>query len=130
MSAAPVALVALFAPYCQGNERAQSLERALALLQRGALQGVRQLKPEGQRPFELRWRAGVAPMEPAALQLEVRGGTSAEPVPYNAERPTFQLVLWLMDWLDASAGGTAPADLPDSFWQWLILGLEPPAPQN
>jgi hypothetical protein len=117
------ALVALFAPYCEGVRRAAQLEQALALLASGGLQGQRPLRPQGQRPFELRWRAGIAPLEAAEVQLLVEGQPGAD---YSFDLPTHQLVLWLMDWLDAG-GPAARADLPESFWRWLLLGLDPGA---
>lgn len=121
------ALVALFAPYCQGAAQMELLEQALQLLQRNELQGVRRLRPAGERPFVLRWQAGVAPLEPAQLALEVRVPDGTEPARYSFVLPTQQLVRWLMEWLDAGGGLQQPADLPESFWQWLILGLEPTA---
>jgi len=119
-------LVALFAPYCQGSARPEELEQALETLARGSCTGVRQLKPAGQRPFRLSWRAGVAPAEPAQLELVVEADPS-RPSPalpgasYSCSVATSQLVLWLMD----RQGPEGAADLPESFWQWLLLGLEP-----
>ena len=119
-------LVALFAPYCQGSARPAELERALETLARGSCSGVRQLKPAGQRPFELRWRAGVAPSEPAQLELVVEADPT-RPSPalpgasYACSVATSQLVLWLMDCREQDGS----MDLPESFWQWLLLGLEP-----
>ena len=121
------ALVALFAPYCQGTARLARLEQALELLQRSELRGCRRLRPEGERAFLLRWQAGVAPQEPAQLELEVVMAAASEPACYQFSRPTAQLVIWLMDWLEAGERSGQPADLPESFWQWLILGLEPTA---
>jgi hypothetical protein len=51
-------------------------------------------------------------------------------VHYSFDLPTHHLVHWLMDWL-AQGGAQAgpdgrPADLPASFWQWLLLGVTPP----
>ena len=123
-------LVALFAPYCQGSERPEGLEQALETLARGSCSGVRQLQPDGQRPFRLSWTAGVAPLEPAQLQLVVEADPS-RPSPalpgatYSCSVATSALVLWLMD----RTGPEGARDLPDSFWQWLLLGLEPsPSP--
>ena len=124
------ALVALFAPYCQGAARLGGLERALDLLQRSELRGRRRLQPEGERAFVLRWQAGVAPQEPAQLELEVAMAAAAEPARYQFSLPTAQLVIWLMDWLEAGGQSGQPADLPESFWQWLILGLEPTTPRT
>lgn len=122
------ALVALFAPYCQGADRPGQLEQALELLQRHQLQGLRRLRPAGERPFQLQWQAGVAPLEPAEVALEVSSGqANAAPARYSFALPTHQLVRWLMDWLEAGGAAQQPADLPESFWQWLILGIDPTA---
>ena len=121
------ALVALFAPYCQGAARHELLSRALDLLEGHELKGLRTLRPTGERHFALRWQAGVAPLEPAQVELEVQAGEGAEPAHYSFVLPTHQLVRWLMDWLEAGGGSQQPADLPESFWQWLILGIDPTA---
>ena len=124
-------LVALFAPYCQGSVRAEGLQQALQQLALGEIQGVRPLRPMGQRPFQLRWQAGVAPLEPAQLELVVasdpsRSAGAETEAHYRCSIATYQLVLWLMDWLAAGGAQSArPADLPESFWQWLLLGSEP-----
>jgi len=119
------ALVALYAPYCQGEQ----LEAGLQWLARGEIQGQRSLRPEGVRPFVLRWQPGVAPLEPARVQLEVMTEGLEPPVCYGFELPTHQLLDWLMGWLALGGGAADRADLPESFWQWLILGLEPSARQ-
>ena len=121
------ALVALFAPYCQGTAHQARLEQALELLSRAELRGRRQLRPAGERPFVLRWQAGVAPREPAQLELQVETADLKDPATYQFSLPTAQLVIWLMDWLEAGGSAQQPADLPESFWQWLILGIEPTA---
>jgi len=120
------ALVALFAPYCQGAVRGGVLEQALEWMALGELRGQRRLRPEGQRPFVLRWQAGVAPLEPTQLQLEIETADGAA-VQYAVSLPTHQLVLWLMDWLEAGGSAQSEADLPESFWRWLLLGLDPSA---
>jgi TRAP-type mannitol/chloroaromatic compound transport system permease large subunit len=56
------ALVALFAPYCQGAAGPAALEQGLQLLAQGSLQGQRPIRPAGQRPFVLQWQPGVAPL--------------------------------------------------------------------
>jgi hypothetical protein len=119
------ALVALYAPYCQGDQ----LETGLQWLARGELLGRRQLRPAGERPFVLRWQPGVAPLETTRAQLEVMADGVEQPVRYSFELPTHQLLSWLIGWLAAGGGSAQPADLPESFWQWLILGLETTAPQ-
>ena len=128
-------LVALFAPYCQGSVRADGLQQALEQLAAGEIRGVRPLRPAGERPFQLRWQAGVAPLEPAQLELLVAadptrsaGADSANSeAQYRCSIATYQLVLWLMDWLAAGGAQAQLADLPESFWQWLLLGSAPSA---
>ena len=123
------ALVALFAPYCQGAADRSALEQGLQLLALGHLQGQRPLRPEGQRPFELHWQPGVAPLEPAQVQLSVQGQGVEQPVRYSFELPTPRLLQWLMAWQAAGGAAGQPADLPEPFWQWLILGLDSQALQ-
>jgi hypothetical protein len=123
------ALVALFAPYCQGAADRSALEQGLQLLALGHLQGQRPLRPEGQRPFELHWQPGVAPLEPAQVQLSVQGQGVEQPVRYSFELPTHRLLQWLMAWQAAGGAAGQPADLPEPFWQWLILGLDSQALQ-
>ena len=121
------ALVALFAPYCHGAPGASAIDAALQLLAVGQLEGQRCLRPQGQRPFTLRWQPGVAPLELAQVQLEVCSSESTSVVHYRFELPTHQLLSWLIAWQVAAPGAGGSADLPESFWQWLILGLEPTA---
>ncbi|MBV2351287.1 transglycosylase [Synechococcus sp. HK05] len=123
------ALVALFAPYCQGAADPSALEQGLQLLARGHLQGQRPLRPEGQRPFELHWQPGIAPLESAQVQLSVQGQGLEQPARYSFELPTHRLLQWLMAWQAAGGAAGQPADLPEPFWQWLILGLDSQALQ-
>jgi len=121
------ALVALFAPYCDGANRAELLEQALQLLARGALEGLRRLRPEGGHRFQLTWNAAPSPLELSACTLRF---PATPEVHYSFDLPTHHLVHWLMDWL-AQGGAQAgpdghPADLPASFWQWLLVGAIPP----
>ena len=41
---------------------------------------------------------------------------------YDFELVTHQLVSWLMDCREEEHGSV---DLPDAFWQWLLLGADP-----
>ncbi|NDG73909.1 MAG: transglycosylase [Synechococcaceae bacterium WB8_1B_136] len=111
------ALVALFAPYCDGANRAAVLEQALERLAVGSWRGARPLQPSGLRPFELRWSGEASPLEPSRCTLTFP--EQAE-VRYSFALPAYQLVLWLMDGLEA--GGD---DLPIGFWHWLLLGASP-----
>lgn len=121
------ALVALYAPYCQGTARRQELQRALELLAAGSLQGERRLRPTGTRPFSLSWRAADSPLDLSAASLCFADLPDLAPQEYSFELPTYRLVLWLMDWVAAGGDSSQSADLPDSFWRWLILGLDPAA---
>ena len=121
------ALVALYAPYCQGMARQADLERALNLLAVGALQGERQLRPSGSRRFNLSWRHANSPLDPSQASLRFEDAVAGEPLEYSFELPTYRLVLWLMDWVAAGGQTGGAVDLPDSFWRWLILGLDPAA---
>ena len=121
------ALVALFAPYCQGLARRRELERALELLNAGMLEGARRLRPEGVRPYQLQWQAAASPLDPARVNLRLADGAGQPLADYRFELPTHSLVLWLMDALAAADVGDGALDLPDSFWAWLILGIDPAA---
>ena len=119
------ALVALYAPYCQGDQ----LDAGLQWLARGELLGRRQVRPERERPFVLRWQPGVAPLETTCAQLEVMADGLEQRVRYSFELPTHRLLHWLMAWQAAGGAAGQPADLPEAFWQWLILALDPHALQ-
>ena len=121
------ALVALYAPYCQGTTRRAELQRALDLMAAGTLQGMRSLRPSGARRFSLSWRAADSPLDFATAALQFEEAPGLPPQTYNFQLPTYRLVLWLMDWLAAGGAPGQPVDLPDSFWRWLILGLDPAA---
>jgi hypothetical protein len=61
------------------------------------------------------------------VELEVMGGQPDAAVHYRFELPTHQLLSWLIQWQAKATRAGSSADLPESFWQWLILGLEPSA---
>jgi hypothetical protein len=63
------AMVALYAPYCEGDQQPQLLERALEKLLTRRINGSRRLKPDGSHPFELTWQPGESPQEPSQCQL-------------------------------------------------------------
>jgi len=119
--------VALYAPYCEGVSRSRELQRALALLPAGSLVGERQLRPSGVRRFRLSWQPGPSPLDRAAVLLQFDHASDRPGVDYRFDLPNYRLVLWLMDWLDAGGSVDQPVDLPDQFWRWLILGLDPTA---
>ena len=106
------ALVALFAPYCEGNHQPLVLEKALTTLNGKRLDGARRLKPDGSHGFELSWEPGESPQEPSSCQLNFPDFPS---VSYRFSVPTAQLVIWLMRSLEARAN-------PDS--QTLPMGAQ------
>jgi hypothetical protein len=98
-------MVALYAPYCEGDAQPQLLERALEKLLTRRINGSRRLKPDGSHPFELTWQPGESPQEPSECQLSF---PQIEAVTYRFSIPTSQLVLWIMEILDSAPSGPAP----------------------
>lgn len=118
-------LVALYAPYCDGVKREAWLIQALDLLAIGEIEGVRRLRPDGEHPFLLRWRAGQAPQEISHCELSF---PAAAELGYSFDLPTHLLVRWLMDLLEncqPQPFGDPQPDLPEAFWRWLLLGERP-----
>lgn len=118
------ALVALYAPYCDGVNRAARLEQALDLMARGSTSGRRSLRPGGGHDFDFSWSAAGSPQELSSCILRF---PALPEVSYTFSLPTYLLVLWLMDLLEAPQGPGTPPDLPESFWRWLLVGALPPA---
>ena len=114
------ALVALYAPYCQGMARSQDLRAALALLSACSLVGERPLRPSGARRFRLSWQPGPSPLDLATAALQFEDGPGLPTLDYSFELQNYRLVLWLMDWVAAGGSADRPVDLPDSFWLSLI----------
>lgn len=102
------AMVALYAPYCEGSDRAQLLDLALEKLLTRRLIGSRRLKPDGSHPFELTWQPGESPQEPSQCQLSF---PQIQAVTYVFSVPTAELVLWLMQIL-VYGPATPPPGLP------------------
>ena len=124
------AMVALYAPYCEGSDRAQLLDLALEKLLTRRLHGSRRLKPDGSHPFELTWQPGESPQEPSQCQLSF---PQIQAVTYNFCVPTAELVLWLMQILDygraTPSPGLPPLQLPAPPLPVPRLGLpRPPLP--
>ncbi|QEY32023.1 transglycosylase [Synechococcus sp. RSCCF101] len=116
MSAQPAAAkVALFSPYLGGISRQQALASALTTLGEGAAEGERPVEDREGHRFRLSWQAGLAPLEPVECELVFPG---LPDVRYSFTVACYELVGWLMDWHDQPE----PRDLPQRFWQWLILG--------
>ncbi|MEB3172436.1 MAG: transglycosylase [Cyanobacteriota bacterium] len=113
------ALVPLFAPYC-GEPDLRRLEQGLARLQVGQLSGSRLLQGGDERAFALQWSGGLAPLEPLSCQLRF---AQLSDVQYSFALPAHRLLGWLLELPE----GNTTADLPDAFWRWLILGVDPAA---
>ena len=117
----------LYAPHCQGMLRRPELEAALALFAAGGLRGCRRLRPSGSRPFRMDWHVVASPLVHTAVTLVFEGRPGAAPVDYSFSVPSYRLVQWLMDRRSSPDPVEGLVDLPDSFWQWLIVGDEPAA---
>jgi hypothetical protein len=99
------AMVALYAPYCEGCERPELLDLALEKLVTRRLTGSRRLQPDGSHPFELTWQPGESPQEFSQCQLSF---PQIEAMTYQFSVPTSQLVLWLMKILESAPAALAP----------------------
>ena len=82
-------------------------------------QGLRPVEGGSDHHYRLSWSVVRAPLEATPCQLRF---PDRKEVVYEFELVTHQLVQWLMDCRVTEAG---PQDLPDSFWQWLLLGADP-----
>jgi hypothetical protein len=116
------AQVALYAPYCNGINRENMLDLALQLLARGQVSGQRHLRFGEPHFFVLIWQAGSSPLELSTCEMSF---PRIPEVLYSFNVPTHQLVLWLMDLIQAKVDGGEP-DLPENFWRWLLVGETPP----
>jgi hypothetical protein len=123
------AMVALYAPYCEGLEQPELLQLALETLLTPGIHGSRRLKPDGNHPFELTWQPGDSPQEPSQCQLSF---PQIQDVSYSFSVPTAQLVVWLMDFLQTEtappSASLQPFQLPAPPLPPLSLGS--PVPQN
>jgi hypothetical protein len=114
-SVSAAVLLPLFAPYWGGLEPA--LEQALLVLLQGSFAGVRRLDGGERRTYLLQWAAARAPLEPTRCALTFPEHPAIQ---YDFAMPAHRLLRWL-----AGAQTSEPTgDLPDDFWQWLILGEE------
>ena len=105
----------LFAPYCGGVSREQDLAAALQILGRGELHGRRPIAGIDGYSYTLRWDGIAAPMEQLDCQLRFPGHPEGD---VDFAVLTHQLVAWLMD---CSQPQQSELDLPDGFWQWLLI---------
>ena len=122
-SPADAAQIALFAPYCGGLQQESVLLRVLPVFAQGLLEGQRPLAGGECRSFVLRWTVVRAPLMPCSCRLEF---PECADVVYGFELPAHQLISWLMQ-VDPEAPGP---DLPDGFWQWLLLENDPIEPSG
>ena len=105
----------LFAPYCGGVSREADLAAALQILARGELQGRRPVAGIDGYSYALRWDGVAAPLEQLDCQLRFPGHPEGD---VDFAVLTHQLVAWLMD---CSQPKRSEPDLPDGFWQWLLI---------
>ena len=107
------AQLALFAPYCGGLRREQALRHALEQLPLGQFEGERARSDAEPYRYELSWSPANAPLQACrcVLRFQDRGDQR-----YPFECSAHQLLDWLMQVVEAGR-----QDLPDSFWQWLLL---------
>ena len=105
----------LFAPYCGGVSREEDLAAALQILGRGELHGRRPIAGIDGYSYALRWDGIAAPMEQLDCQLRFPGHPEGD---VDFAVLTHQLVAWLMD---CSQPQQSEPDLPDGFWQWLLI---------
>ena len=105
----------LFAPYCGGVSREADLAAALQILGRGELQGRRPVAGIDGHSYALCWDGVAAPLEQLDCQLRFPGHPEGD---VDFAVLTHQLVAWLMD---CSQPKRSEPDLPDGFWQWLLI---------
>jgi len=109
------AQLVLFAPYCGGVRREQDLSAALQILGRGELQGRRPVSGRDGYSYVLRWNGVAAPLESLDCQLRFPGHPEGD---IDFVVLTHRLVAWLMD---RSHQQRSEPDLPEGFWQWLLM---------
>ena len=91
------------------------LSAALKILARGELQGRRPVDGGAGHPYALRWKGVAAPMERLDCQLRFPGHPEGD---VDFAVTTHQLVAWFMD---RSHVQRSEPDLPNGFWQWLLI---------
>ena len=112
------ALLALYAPYCGGLSGEEDLSAALMILQSQSFDGLRPVEGAPGHAYRLSWTGGEAPLETISCRLKFPAHPSLN---YSFDLVTHQLVSWFMqvDLQDGKSG-----DLPDAFWQWLLVGTD------
>ena len=112
------ALLALYAPYCGGLSGEEDLSAALTILQSQSFEGLRPVEGASGHAYRLSWTGGQAPLETISCRLTFPSHPSLN---YSFELVTHQLVRWFMQ-VEIQDG--MDSDLPDAFWQWLLVGTE------
>ena len=112
------ALLALYAPYCGGLSGEEDLSAALTILQSQSFEGLRPVEGAPGHAYRLSWSGGQAPLETISCCLKF---PSHPLLNYSFELVTHQLVRWFMQ-VEIQDGRNS--DLPDAFWQWLLVGTE------
>ena len=112
------ALLALYAPYCGGLSGEEDLSAALTILQSQSFDGLRPVEGAPGHAYRLSWTGGQAPLETISCRLRFHSHPSLN---YSFELVTHQLVSWFMQ---VQIQDGMDRDLPDEFWQWLLVGTE------
>ena len=112
------ALLALYAPYCGGLSGEKDLSAALKILQSQLFDGLRTVEGASGHAYRLSWTGGQAPLETISCRLTFPSHPSLN---YSFELVTHQLVSWFMQ---VDVQNRRSGDLPDAFWQWLLVGIE------
>ena len=107
------AQLALFAPYCGGLRREHALRLALEQLPLGKFGGERARSDAQPHRYLLSWSPANAPLQACRCELQFQDRVDQR---YPFECPAHQLLDWLMQAVEAGR-----QDLPNSFWQWLLL---------
>ena len=98
-----------------GVSREQDLSAALQILSCGERKGRRLVAGIDGYPLDLRWYGVAAPMERLDCQLRFPGHPEGD---VDFVVTTNQLVAWLM--VRSHLQPSEP-DLPNGFWQWLLM---------
>ena len=88
------------------------------ILQSQSFDGLRPVEGAPGHAYRLSWTRGEAPLETISCRLKFPAHPSLN---YSFDLVTHQLVSWFMqvDLQDGKSG-----DLPDAFWQWLLVGTD------
>jgi len=107
--------VTIYAPYYQGQKRTV-LPLAIALYQRGNLEGSRPIEGGSQVPFIATWFVSKLPPELTRCRLQFDG--SAE-LTYEIDMTNSDFIAYLIDVI-RSHQASGVADFPKEFYQKLL----------